>query len=478
MVPTFDALGESASLSPAFDVVVPFRLNFAHIGWMGQFNYSVVARLAAGVTLEQARAEMNVIQRAVTDIAARETHEPADLRGWVVPLDEAIVGRARARLLLLLGAIGAVMLIACANLANLSLTRALGRVRDAAVRSALGASRARLVRGVVLEQCLLAATGGAFGLLVARQALALFAKTAPVDLPRVHDVVMDARVLAFAAALAVVAGLLVALLPAWRIGRGDVQATLRGGGHGATDRGGLRVRATLLAFQVALSVTLLVVTTLFVTSFVRCCASIPGSPPTSVVAVEIAPVASRYPDEKARAALYDRILDRTRRAPGHHVGGLDVRGSAHRRNVGGCDRPSRHTRRPRRCRAQIIDSSAPTTSARCRCRSRRGAAIDERDRNGRDGSGRHLGARCARRCGRAKTRSAVTSRAAIPAEHFQVVGIVADGRPTALEAESPLMVYVPYWFNNEGKSVLVVRTAGNAAAIAGERAARHSRCRS
>jgi len=466
MVPTFDALGESASLSPAFDVVVPFRLNFAHIGWMGQFNYSVVARLAAGVTLEQARAEMNVIQRAVTDIAARETHEPADLRGWVVPLDEAIVGRARARLLLLLGAIGAVMLIACANLANLSLTRALGRARDAAVRSALGASRARLVRGVVLEQCLLAATGGAFGLLVARQALALFVKTAPVDLPRVHDVVMDARVLAFAAALAVVAGLLVALLPAWRIGRGDVQGTLRSGGHGATDRGGLRARATLLAFQVALSVSLLVVTTLFITSFVRLLRVDPGFSADQVVAVEIAPVTSRYPDEKARAQLYDRILDQTRQLSGitsaAWTSAVPLTGETWVDAIGRVDSPA--------------DAQMPSANYRfigpeyfrtLAMPLTKGRSIDERDRNAATVPA-VISARAAEALwpgedpiGRPFTRGD-------PTAHFQVVGVVADGHPTALETEPPLMVYVPYWYNNEGKSVLLVRTAGTAAAFAGE----------
>src|SRR5207237_6118348 len=158
-LPTFPVLSESASLSSAFAAIVPLRLNLAAIGWMGTFNYPVVARRKAGVTLAQARAELDVIQRAVAEIAARETHEPAALRGWIVPLEESIVGRARRGLLLLLGAIGGVVLIACANLANLSLTRALGRMREAAVRSALGASRARLVGRGVLEQILLACAG-------------------------------------------------------------------------------------------------------------------------------------------------------------------------------------------------------------------------------------------------------------------------------------------------------------------------------
>jgi putative ABC transport system permease protein len=466
-LPAFDLLSESATLSSKFDLVVPFRLNFARISWMGQFNYAAVARLKAGVTLEQARAELDVIQQSVAQIATRETHEPIDLRGWIMPLDESIVGRARLGLLLLLGAIGGVVLIACANLANLSLTRALGRTRESAVRSALGASRARLAGGVVLEQLLLAATGGALGVLIARQGLNLFVKTAPIDLPRVNDVVIDGRVLGFAALVAIAAGLCVALLPAWRMGRGNVQATLRGGGHGATDRGGLRVRATLLAVQVALSVTLLVVTGLFVTSFVQLLRVDPGFSPERVTAVEIAPIASRYPDEKARAALYDRILASAHDLPGitsaSWTSALPLTGETWVDLIAriGDTRPS--SQKPSANYRFIGPDYFRTLSMPIT----KGRAIDERDRN------------------RAVVPAVISARAAQtlwpgadpvgqqfargdPSQHFEVVGVVADGHATALEAESPLMVYVPYWFNNEGKSVLMVRTPGEAAAIAGE----------
>jgi len=466
-LPGFELLSESASLSSKFDLVVPFRLNFSRIGWMGQFNYAAVARLKAGVTLEQARAELDVIQQSVADIATRETHEPIELRGWIMPLGESIVGRARLGLLLLLGAIGGVVLIACANLANLSLTRALGRMREAAVRSALGASRARLAGGVVLEQLVLAATGGALGVLIARQGLNLFVKTAPIDLPRVNDIVIDGRVLGFAALVAIAAGLCVALLPAWRMGRGDVQATLRGGGHGATDRGGLRVRSTLLAVQVALSVTLLVVTGLFVTSFVQLLRVDPGFSPEHVTAVEIAPIANRYPDEKTRAALYDRILAAAHDLPGitsaAWTSALPLTGETWVDLIAriGDTRPS--SQKPSANYRFIGPDYFRTLSMPIT----KGRAIDERDRN------------------RAVVPAVISARAAQtlwpgadplgqqfargdPSQHFEVVGMVADGHATALEAESPLMVYVPYWFNNEGRSVLMVRTPGEAAAIAGE----------
>jgi putative ABC transport system permease protein len=466
-LPAFDLLSESASLSSRFDAVVPFRLNFARIGWMGQFNYAAVARLNAGVTIEQARAELDVIQQSVAQIATRETHEPIELRGSIMPLDESVVGRARLGLLLLLGAIGGVVLIACANLANLSLTRALGRMREAAVRSALGASRARLVGGVVLEQLLLAAIGGALGVLVAREGLNLFVKTAPIDLPRVNNVVIDGRVLGFAASVAILSGRLFALLPAWRMGRGDVQATLRGGGHGATDRGGLRVRATLLAVQVALSVTLLVVTGLFVTSFVQLVRVDPGFSPDRVTAVEIAPIANRYPDEKARAALYDQILTSARDLPGitsaAWTSALPLTGETWVDLIAriGDTRPS----------SQKASANyrfiGPDYFRTLSMPIAKGRAIDERDRN-RAVVPAVISARASQTLWPGEDPLGQQFARGDPSQHFEVVGIVADGHPTALEAESPLMVYVPYWFNNEGKSVLMVRTPGEATAVAAE----------
>jgi predicted permease len=466
-LPTFDVLGESASLSSAFSAVVPFRLNFANVGWMGQFNYPVIARLKPGIALDQAKAELDLLQRSVAEIASRETHEPVVLRGWIKPLEESIVGRARLGLLFLLGAIGGVVLIACANLANLSLTRALGRMREAAVRSALGASRARLVGGVVLEQLLLAAAGGALGVLIARQGLNLFVKTAPIDLPRVNDVVIDGRVLGFAALVAIVAGLCVALLPAWRMGRGDVQATLRGGGHGATDRGGLRVRATLLAVQVALSVTLLVVTGLFVSSFVQLLRVDPGFSPERVTAVEIAPIANRYPDEKARAALYDRILASAHDLPGitsaAWTSALPLTGETWVDLIAriGDTRPSSQKS------SANYRFIGPDYFRTLSMPIAKGRAIDERDRN-RAVVPAVISARAAQTLWPGEDPLSQQFARGDPSQHFEVVGIVADGHPTALEAESPLMVYVPYWFNNEGKSVLMVQTPGEATAVAGE----------
>ena len=468
-LPAFDPLSGAGSLTTRVDAIVPLRPNFERIGWMGQFNYPVIARLRPGATLERARAELEVVQQAIAQTAQRETHEAVALGGPITLLAESIVGRARLGLLLLLGAIGAVVLIACSNLANLSLTRTIGRLREAAVRTALGASRERLVRHVVLEQLLLAAAGGALGLLVAWEAIVLFVRTAPVELPRVNEVAIDARVIAFAGAVAAAAGLVVALLPAWRIAGRDVQAALRAGGHGATDRGGQRVRATLLGLQVALSVTLLVVTGLLVTSFVRLLRIDPGFSADGVVAVEVSPLAARYPDTPERAALYDRILERIHQLPGVTAAAwtslLPLNGETWVDVISREGETRPNFQRPSANYRFIAPDYFRTLSMTIL----RGRSIAEGDRRAAT-IPVVISQRAATTVWPAQDAIGRTFLRADPnqAKRFEVVGIVADGRATALDRQSPLMVYVPYWFNNEGKSVLVLHVAGDAAAAIGE----------
>src|SRR5262249_8671331 len=155
--PSGDGLGNVSGTLVVPDAFVPLRIDPEGFSANGEYNYSVIGRLKAGVPFERALAEMNLLQ---ADVAASLPHRPG-LKAHVLPLRAAVVGRARRGLLLLLGAVGAVLLIACANLANLSLTRSLARARDAAVRVALGASRGRLVSRIVIEQVILALAGGA-----------------------------------------------------------------------------------------------------------------------------------------------------------------------------------------------------------------------------------------------------------------------------------------------------------------------------
>jgi putative ABC transport system permease protein len=466
-IPAFDVLGDSATLRSKFAAIVPFRTKLENIGWAGTFNYPVIARLKEGVSLEQSRAELGVLQQSIAEIARRGTHEPFDLRAQVTPLADAIVGRTRRGLLLLLGAVIGVVLIACANLANLSLTRTLGRLRDAAVRSALGASRTRLVRAVVLEQLVLAAAGGALAIVIARVALDLFVSTAPIDLPRVNDVVIDARVLMFAAAIAVVAGLAVAFVPAWRLAGGDLQSTLRSGGHGSSDRSAVSARGALLVLQVALSVTLLVVTGLFVTSLMRLLDVDPGFSTDHVVTVEIAPIAARYPDVKARAALYDRIAERAREVGGISAvawtSALPLTGETW---VDGIVRIDDTQPNPEGLHANYR-FVGPDYFRALSMPILKGRTFEERDRS-KPETPAVISARAAEMLWPGEDPIGKPFTRGNRSDRFEVVGTIVDGHPTALDTESPLMVYVPYWYNNEGKSVLVAQTAGDPAAAVRE----------
>jgi predicted permease len=420
----------------------------------------VIARLKPGLTLEQARAEMNVLQGTVAEIARRETQQPAELRAWIMPLEETIVGPVRRGLLLLLGAIGVLLLIACANLANLTLTRTVGRMRETAMRGALGATRWRLVRAVIVDQMVLAAAGGALGIALAKLALRVFVMTAPAGLPRVEEVSIDARVIGFAAAIALCAALSVALVPAWRIGRANLESMLRSGGR-SSDRGAQRVRATLLMAQVALSVMLLAVGGLFVSSLNRLLSVDTGFSSEGAVTIEIAPVAARYPDTPERAALYDRIVDRVRALPGVTAASwssaLPLTGETW---VDAVLLPNERTASGTR-RSANYRFVGPEYFRAIGMPILQGRGIEEQDRQTRL-TPAVISRRTARTLwpgddaiGREFTR-------ADPEQRFQVVGVVGDGRVTALDADAPLMVYVPYWFNNEGKSILVVRAQGDA----------------
>jgi predicted permease len=462
-LPRLQPLGESGTIANDLAAIVPFRINIANFDWMGTFNYGVIARLKPGITLQQARAEMDVVQGTVAEIVRRETQQPAELRAWMAPLEETIVGPVRRGLLLLLGAIGALLLIACANLANLTLTRTIGRMRETAMRGALGASRWRLIRSIIVDQVVLAALGGALGIAVANVALRVFVTTAPTSLPRVQDVTIDARVIAFGAIVAMVAALSVALLPAWRIGRANLESVLRSGGR-SSDRGAQRVRSTLLMAQVALSVTLLAVGGLFVSSLTRLLRVDTGFSPEGAVTIEIAPGAARYPDTAERAALYDRILERVRALPAvtavAWTSALPLTGETWvdavllpNESMPLATKPSANYRfiGPDYFRA----IGMPVIQGR---------GIEEQDRRT-TVTAAVISQRTARTLWPHENAIGREFTRANPAQRFQVVGIVADSRVTALESDAPLMVYVPYWFNNEGKSVLVVRAQGDPLAV-------------
>ena len=467
VLPAGFQLAAMRRLEDTIDAVVPIRMDREHVGWVGDHNNPAIGRLKPGVTVDQARTELDMLQAQVSAIATGTAHERVTLTSAVTPLTEAVVGTARRGLLLLFAAIAAVLLIACSNLANLSLTRTASRQRDAAIRAALGASQARLMRRVVVEQLLLAVGGGVLGMLVARAALTAFVRTAPFGLPRVNEVALDGRVFGFAAAVSIAAGLLVAMLPAWRTGRAAAQPALRATSFTTTsDRGATRTRAALLTLQVALSVMLLVVTALLSVSFVRLMNLDRGFTAEQVLAVNVALPATRYASAPARLAAYDRLIAAVHELPGvdsvstTSILPLTGEGTVNFIAPEGDTRP--RSERPAanfrfiapdffRALGMPVLRGRPFTDAERDPNRPAPALISERTASqlwpGEDALGKRF------------------SRGEPTEQGFEVVGIVGNARTTSLETAPPLMVYAPYWWRSRTATWLLVRTAVDPASL-------------
>jgi predicted permease len=451
-------------LSTKVDAFIPLQVN---VGWVGDHNDLAIARLRDGVSIEQARTELNVLQAQVSDIATRAAHEPVTLASLVSPLAENVVGGARRGLLLLFGAIGAVLLIACSNLANLSLSRAVGRLREAAIRSALGASARRLVVRAMVEQVVLASVGGALGVWVAWAAIAAFVRTAPVDLPRVTDVTLDARVMMFAAGLSILTGLAVAILPAWRMASRGVQGVLRSSSAAvASERSGMRTRGALLAVQVGLSVTLLVVTALLTASLLRVVRVDTGFATARVLAVDVALPAARYAEEPARVRAYDRLLEAVAAVPGvHSVSTISLLPFGGGGQVNFVVALGAVTPRSEQATANYR-FVAPDYFQTVGITMRRGRSFSSAERDPKRLTPSVISEATARRLWPGEDPLGKQfGRGQEGEAGFEVVGVTADARTTSVESEAPLMVYLPYWWRTRTATSLVLKSATEPAAL-------------
>src|SRR6266542_1279388 len=293
------------------ELFVPLALSARDLtSYFTPFFITLTARLMPGVTRPQADAELATIIKP-------GEKGPRFQRLRVMGLQEALLSDARTMMLMLLGAVGFVMLIACANLANLLLTAAARRQKEIAVRLSLGASRNRVVRQFLTESLLLAASGGVAGLLLAAGGMTLINALLPSTIPRNGEISVDGRVLAFTCALTALAGLLFGTLPALRASQTALTEALKagsptlGGSFGAH-----RLRALLVVSQVALTVVLLTGAGLLIKSFVRLQQTRLGFRPERLLTARISLPRSAYSTPQQRLSFADRLLEETRKQPG------------------------------------------------------------------------------------------------------------------------------------------------------------------
>jgi putative ABC transport system permease protein len=302
-----------------YEVWVPMALDLQEERASGRTSFNAtVARLKPGVTLEQARVELDTLLQSYRKARPGESQRLVDSRTRLTSLQEHLLGDTRRPLLVLLGAVGLVLLIACANVANLLLARAGTRQKELAIRAALGAGRFRLARQMLTECLLLAIAGGAAGLLLAfwltRLLGSLNSTDAIGEMARVAAITIDLRVLGFTLVISLLTGLLFGLLPALRLSRPDLNISLKEGGRGSGFHG-RSLRSALMVSEVALAVVLLVGAGLLIRSFAKLLDIDPGYRAENRLTARIS-LPPRYRDNSQRVDFYERLLQRLAALPG------------------------------------------------------------------------------------------------------------------------------------------------------------------
>jgi putative ABC transport system permease protein len=279
----------------------------------GIYSLRVVARLKPGVSAALAQNEMRTIG---TRLEEQHPDEGFRLGAQLIPLHRAMTWSVKTPLLVLLGAVGLVLLIACANVANLLLARASARQREIAIRSALGAGRLRVVRQLLTESLLLGVVGGTLGLLLAIWGVQLLLAASPLDIPRLNNTGLDLNVLLFTAGVSLLTSVIFGLVPALQASKVDTQDALKDGGRGGTNAAGNRVRSILVVSEVALSLVLLVGAGLLAKSFLLLREVNPGFSPEHVLITDLSLARTKFPEPQQQQAAFAEIVQRVSEIPG------------------------------------------------------------------------------------------------------------------------------------------------------------------
>ena len=306
----------TVSSTRRMDIFLPLPLDAKVLARRFDENYNLMARLKPGVTMAQAQADVSVIAAGIRDQDKRDRTFTIS----VVPLMEQVVGDVRRALLVLLCSVALVLLIACANVANLLLSRATGRQKEVAVRAALGASWTRVVRQLLTESVLLSLAGGAAGLLIAAWSLAVVRTVNPGNIPRLDVIGIDARVLAFTFSIAVLTGIAFGLAPALRSVNLDLSSALKSGGRNTQGDGGFslsrhRLRGLLVVSELALSLMLLIGAGLLIRSFARLQSVSPGFNPEHVISMRLGAGNHRFQSRDEANAFFRGLIQKAAAIP-------------------------------------------------------------------------------------------------------------------------------------------------------------------
>ena len=424
----------------------------------GDFNYDVIARLRPGVPSAKALSELNVVQSSISSTLS----ENLDLRASLTSLQEEMTGQVRRGLLVVMAAVGAVLVVLCVNLANLSLARAAGRSRDTAIRAALGASRGQLVRQMLTESILLALLGGVLGIVVARFGVRVLVSAAPMNLPRLSEVSVDSRVLGFALLTSLATGLIFGILPALRSAGTQPYEALKSGSHTSTEGiRGVRLRNALVSLEVALSAVLLITAGLLIGSFVRLINVDKGFNVERVLALNLALPSTRYSNADQRSAFFQQVLSKAEALPGvlsvGLVSALPLQGETWI-DVVGTEADQRPLLERPKVNVRFINPGYFKTLS---IPLRDGRTFDDSDRQKKVAIISHAVAE-----NLWPGQNPVGRRMLHNERPVEIVGVTPDIRSTSLDKDPVLMLYVPYWQRARLTASLLVRTAMDPRAIA------------
>ncbi len=430
-------------------------------------SYSVLGRLKPGVELEQAQSQISAINAQLAQAF------PDTNKGWdahLARLHESLVRSVRPSLLILLGAVGCVLLIACANIANLLLVRAAARQKEVAIRTTLGASRSRIVRQMLTESVLLSAIGGALGLLLSSWLIELLISISPPDSPRFSEANLDYRVLAFTLAISVFTGVIFGLAPALQASKLDVSSSLKEGGRSGEGYRRTSGRNLLLIGEVAMSLILLVGAGLLIKSFMRLQEVKPGFNPEHVLIGTLSLPGAKYKEDQQRIDFYRALIERLSGLPGVKAAGagvnLPLRASNY--SIGRGFIPEGRPFTADDSVSASWSTITPTYFEALQVPLLAGRTFNERDNANapkvaivnRQVAIKYFGSET----GAIGKRITIWRDEKFPRE---IVGVVGETKPAGLEEESGEQIYTPHTQDGSwGFMTLAIRTTGDPAAMA------------